>query len=161
MDDWVSLLNHTRTTPLRLVGKDWHKISSGVCYRLKVILKVVMWSNGSHRPSNDSSWGRRNFGGKGHSRTLVVKGESVLFTTSRFLSVFSLIAFLVSSISFHMLLRRLLLAPLEGSVLLKPSLLWLFSLSLFLLTLKFSSCCSCYLISCFCLVSSSILAMSA
>lgn len=59
-----------------------------------------------------------------------------------------------------MLLRRSLLAPLEGSIFLEPSLLWLFSSSLFLLTSRFSSYCSCSLISWFFLVSSSILVVS-
>lgn len=102
-----------------------------------------MWSSGSLRPSNNLSWEKRNFSGKGHSRTLVVKGELVFFT-----------------IPFHMLLRRSLLAPLEGSIFLEPSLLWLFSSSLFLLTSRFSSYCSCSLISWFFLVSSSILVVS-
>jgi len=65
MDDVVSLLNHTHAAPLRVVGKERHKISSGSCCRLGVILKVVIWSNRSFKPSNDSSCGRWNFGGKG------------------------------------------------------------------------------------------------
>ena len=80
MDDIASLLNHTRATSLRMVGKERHKISSRGCCRLRVILKVVIWSSGSFRLSNDSSGGRRNFGGKGHFRTFIVKGESVLLT---------------------------------------------------------------------------------
>lgn len=151
-DDQVSLLNHTLAAPLRVVRKDLYKISSGVCCRLRVHLKVVIWSNGSLKPSNYLSWGRQNFGGKWHSKIFGVKGESVIFTIpSRFLFVFSLIAFLSSSISFRMLLRRSLLAP---------SLLLLFSSSSFLLTSWFSSYCCYSLISCFYLVSSFILAVS-
>ena len=106
MDDVASLLNHTHIAPLRVVGKEQHKISSGGCCRLRVILKVVIWSNGSFKPLNYSSYGRWNFRGKGHSRTFVVKGESVLRTIpSRFRSVFSLIEFLSLSISFLISLR--------------------------------------------------------
>ena len=80
MDDITSLLNHTCATPLKVVWKEQHKISSGGCWRLKVILKVVIWSNGPFKLSNDSSCGRQNFGGREHSKTFVVKGESVLQT---------------------------------------------------------------------------------
>ena len=55
-------------------------IPSKGCYRLKVILKVVIWSNRSLKPSNDSCCRRRNFGGIWHSRTFMLKGESVLLT---------------------------------------------------------------------------------
>ena len=107
MDEAASLLNHTRTTPLMGLGKERLKISFRVCCRLRVILKVVIWSNGSFRSSNDLSYGRQNFSGSGHSKIFVVKGESVVLTNpSKFLSVFSLIAFLSSSISFLMFLRR-------------------------------------------------------
>lgn len=107
MDDVASFLNHTRAAPLRVVGKEWHKISFGGCCRIKVILKVVIWSSGSFRPSNDSSYGRQNFKGKGHSRNFVVKGESFLLTIpSKFRSVLSLIAFLNLSISLLISLRR-------------------------------------------------------
>ena len=107
MVEMANLLNHTHAAPLKVVGKERHKISSGGCCRLKFILKVVIWSNRSFRPLNDSSYGRQNFGGRGHSRTFVVKGESVLRTiSSKFRSVFSLIMFLNSSISPLMSLRR-------------------------------------------------------
>ena len=43
---------------------------------------------------------RRNFGGKGHSKTLAVKGESVLLSMpSRFIAVFPFMAFFTSSSS--------------------------------------------------------------
>ena len=107
MDDVANLLNHSCVAPLRVVGKERHKISSRGYCRLRVILKVVIWSNRSFRPSNNLSRERRNFGGSGHSRTFIVKGEFVLQTIpSRFWSVFSLIAFLNSSISLLMSLRR-------------------------------------------------------
>ena len=166
IDDWANFLNRTCTAPLRVAGKEWHRISYGVCYRLRVILKVVMWSNGSFRLSYNPSWGKWNLGGKRHSRTFVVKRELVLFTiSSKFLFVFSFMAFFSSSISFLMLLRRSLLTPSDGSILLELSFLLLFSSSLFLLTLFlarewFLSYCNCCLISWFCLVSSSILAVN-
>ena len=107
MDDVASLLNHTRTAPLRVVGKVLHNISSGGCYRLKVILKVVIWYSGSFRPSKDSSYGRRNFRGIGHFRTFMVKGEFILLTIpSRFRFASSLIAFLSLTISLLISLRR-------------------------------------------------------
>ena len=80
MDDVACLLNHTHAASLKVVGKEWHNIPSKGCYRLKVILKVVIWSNRSLKPSNDSCCRRRNFGGIWHSRTFMVKGESVLLT---------------------------------------------------------------------------------
>ena len=163
MDDVASLLNHTRAAPLRVVGKEWHNISSRGCCRLKVVLKVEIWSSGSFRPSNDSSYGWRNFEGIGHSKTLVVKGESVLLTIpSRFWSVFSLIAFLSSSFSLLISPRRSKFASSEVFGHQWLSLLWLspssFWLVLILVAERFS-CCNCNLISWFYLVSSSTMAM--
>ena len=107
MDNVASLLNHTYIAPLRVVEKERNNISSRGRCRLKVVLKVVIWSNGSFRPSNDLSYGRWNFGGMGHSRIFAMKGESVLLTiSSKFWFVFSLIVFLNSSISFLISLRR-------------------------------------------------------
>ena len=107
MDDVANLLNHTHPAPLRVVRKEQHNISSGGCYKLKVVLKVVMWSSKSFRPSNNSSCGRQNFRGIGHSRTFVVKGESILLTIPSILqSIFSLTTFLSSSISLLISLRR-------------------------------------------------------
>lgn len=57
MVDRASLLNHNLAVPLRVVEKYLHKISSRVCYRLSFILKVIMWSRGSFKSLNDSSWG--------------------------------------------------------------------------------------------------------
>ena len=114
MDNVASLPNHTRVAPLRVVGKERHNISSGGCCRLKVVFKVVMWSYGSFKPSNDLSCGGQNFGGMGHSRTLVVKGEFVLLTIpSKFQSVFSLITFLNLSISFLISPKRFEFASFE------------------------------------------------
>ena len=42
MDNQASLLNHILVAPLRVVGKNLHKILSGFYGKLKVILKVVM-----------------------------------------------------------------------------------------------------------------------
>ena len=77
IEDCANLLNHTQAAPLRVVGKDWHTILSRVCYRLKVILKVVMWSSGSFNSSYDSSCKSQNFGESGWSSTRCVNGESV------------------------------------------------------------------------------------
>ena len=169
MEDCASLLNYTYTAPFSVIEKDWHTISSGVYCRLKVILKVVMWSNGSFNPSYDSSCRRRNFGGKGHSRTFNVNGESILFTIpSKFFFFFP--SSLSSSISLIMLLRRSLLASLDSSVLLEPSFPWLpsgswASSSLLLFSIlhgeRFFSCCNCCFISWFWYVSSFTLAIRA
>ena len=58
MDNVASLLNNTCAAPLRVVGKERHNIPSGGCCKLKVVLKVVMWSSISFRSSNNSSCGR-------------------------------------------------------------------------------------------------------
>ena len=42
MVEMANLLNHTHAAPLRVVGKERLKISSGGCCRLKFILKVVI-----------------------------------------------------------------------------------------------------------------------
>ena len=100
-----------------------------------------------------------------------MNGESVLLTIpSKFFAVFPFIAFLISSIFFLILLRRSLLASADHSVLLEPYLPWLpsgsctsssFLLFSILLGERFYSCCNCCLISWFCFVSSSTLAMRA
>ena len=126
MDDVANLLNHTHPAPLRVVRKEQHNISSGGCCKLKVVLKVVMWSSISFRSSNNSSCGRWNFGDIGHSRTFMVKGESVLLTIpSSIWSVFSLIAFLNSSISLLISLRRSEFTSFEVFSRWWSSLLWL------------------------------------
>ena len=157
MDDVGSLVNHFLAAPLRVMGKERHCISSGSYWRPKVILKMLRWSKGSFNPSNGLSCGRRNFEGIGHSRTTMVKGDSVLLTIlSRLWSVFSLIAFLSSSISFLISLRRSELAP--SRVL--SRFFWLFLSSSQLVSERLSSYCSCSLISWFCLVSFSTVAAS-
>ena len=95
------------------------------------------------------------FEGIGHTRTAMVKGESVLLTIlSKLWFVFSLIAFLNSAISFHISLRRSEFAP--SGVL--GRLFWMSPSSTWLVSKWLSSCCSRYLISWFCLVSSSTVA---
>ena len=130
-------------------------------WRPKVVLKVVMWSSGSFRPSNDLSYGRWNFEGIGHSSTLVMKGESVLLTIpSKFRSVFSLITLFSSSISLLISLRRSEFASSGVFGRQWSFLLWLSSLSFQLVPERLSSYWSCNLISWFCLVHFSTLAMS-
>ena len=114
MDEFGNFVNHSLAVPLRVVGKEQHSISSGDCWRPNVILKVLRWSWGSLSPSNGSSWGNLNFDGTGHSKTAVVKGESVALTIlSRLQSIFSLMAFLNSSISFLISLEDLSSVHLE------------------------------------------------
>ena len=90
-----------------------------------------------------------------------MKGESVLLTIlSRLQSVFSLIALLNSSISFLISRRRSKLALFGVAACRLSFLLWLSSSLYRLVPEQLSSCCSRSLISQFCLVSSSMLAMS-
>ena len=101
MDEFGNFVNHFLVAALRVVGNERHSISFGGCWRPNVVLKVSRWSWGSLSPLNGSSWGRRNLEGTGHSRTAVVKGESMALTIlSTLQSVFSFRAFLSSSISF-------------------------------------------------------------
>ena len=72
------LLNHILATPFSVVGKALHITSSRVIYKSIKVLNDLMWSKGSLELSNNSSWGRQNFGGRGQFYTLVVNGESVL-----------------------------------------------------------------------------------
>ena len=148
--------------PLRMVGKDRHNILSGGCWRPSIVLKVLRWTWGSLSPLNDSSWGSRNFDDTGHSKTAVVKGESVALTNlSRLRSVFSLMALLNSSISF-LISRRRSEFCLSREVGLRRSLfLWLSPSSFELPLDRFSFYWSCSFISWFCLVSSSMVAARA
>ena len=161
IDDVHNLVNHSLTTPLRVMGKKWYSISSEGYWRPRVVLKVFRWSKVSFSLSNGSSYGRRNFEGIGHSRTAVVKGEFVLLTIlSKLRSVFPLIALLISSISFLISRRRFELAPSRVTGRRRSFLLWLSPPSSRLVLEWLSSCCSRNLISWFYLVSSSTLAMS-
>ena len=122
---------------------------------------MLRWSRGSFSLSNGSSYSKRNFEGTGHSRIALVKGESVLLSIlSRLRFIFSLIAFLNSSISFLISLRRLKLAPSRVTGHRRLSLLWLSPSLSQLVSEWLSSCCSCSLISWFYLVSSSTLVAS-
>ena len=100
------LLNHTRAGPLRVVEKALYIISSGIPWRCIVVLKVAMWSKGSHVPSYESKEGILNFRGRGWPLMSAVKEESVLWTksyTGFAILIFSLISsmtFLIWSISF-------------------------------------------------------------
>ena len=161
MNNIGSLVNHSLAAPLRVVGKEWHNISSMGYWRPRVVLNVLRWSKGSFRLSNDSSYGRQNFEGTGHSRTAIVNGESFLLTIlSRLWSIFSFIAHFRSSISLLISLRRSKFASLGVVGRLWLFLLWL-SPSLFWLVLeRLSSRWNCNLISWFCLVSSFTLAVN-
>ena len=69
------LLNHTRASPLRVVGKALNIISSGTPWRCIVVLKVAIWSKGLRVPSYESKEGILNFGDKGWLLIEVVKGS--------------------------------------------------------------------------------------
>ena len=114
IDDVGNLVNHSLAAPLRVVGKERHRILLGGCWRPCVVLNVLRWSNGSFSLSKGLSWDRRNLEGIEHSWTAKVKGESVFLTIlSKLWSIFPLIVFLSSSISFLISLRRLSLPLLE------------------------------------------------
>ena len=113
----ANLLNQTRAAHLRVVRKDLNMTSPSVCCRFNNALKDSMWSSGSICPSYVFKWVSQNFGGRGHSRTSLVNGESVLLTiSSKFLDDFPFRAFFISSISFLMFLRSSLLFRLGSSV---------------------------------------------
>ena len=148
MDKVENFMNHSLAAPLRVVGKEWHSISSGGCWRPNVILKVLRWSWGSLSPLNGSSWGNRNFDGTGHSRIAVVNGESVALTIlSKLRSVFSLMVFLSSSISFLISRRRSEFCSFGEVGPRRSLLLWLSPSSSWLALDRFSSCWSRSLIS--------------
>ena len=161
-DDVGNFVNYFLATPLRVMGKERHSILSKGYWRPSVVLKVLRWSRGSLRPSNYSSWGRRNFDGTGHSRTAAVKCESVVQTIlSRLQSVFPLMAFLNLSISFLISQRRSEFGSSKVVGLRRSHLLWLSSSSSWLILDQFSSCWTRSLISWFCLIISSTVAASA
>ena len=74
------LLNHTRASPLRMVGKALHIISSRTPWRCIVVLKVAMCSHWSRVPSYESNKGILNLEGKGWLLMKVTKGESIQWT---------------------------------------------------------------------------------
>ena len=78
----VISLNHTRASPLRVVGKILYIIPFGTPWRCIVVLKVAMWSHGSRIPSYESNEGILNFEGKGWLLMEVMKGESIRWTKS-------------------------------------------------------------------------------
>ena len=161
MNEVGNFMNHSLAALLRVVGKEWHNISLGGCCRPKVVLKVLRWSKGSFNLPNGSSYGRQNFEGTGHSKIAIVKGESFFLTIrSRIQSVFSFIALLSLSISFLISLRRSKLSScgVVGHQCL--FFLWLSPSSSRLVLDQFSFCYSRNLISWFCRVSSSMLAVS-
>ena len=168
MDEVDNFVNHSPAAPLRVVGKERHSISSGGCWRPRVVLKVLRWSWGSLSSSNGSSWGKRNFDGTRHSSTAAVKGESVALTVLSMLqSVLPLMALLSSSISFLISQRRSEFCSSGVVGLWGVPLLWLSPFPSRLPLDRFSSCWACWtywsrsFISWFCLVSSSMVAAMA
>ena len=116
----------------------------------------MRWSKGSFSLSNGPSCSRRNFEGIGHSKTVVVKGESILLTIqSKLRSIFSLIALFSSSISFLISLKRSKLGSYGVASHRCSSFLWLSPLSSQLVPDRFSSYCNRNLISWFYRVGSS------
>ena len=165
MDKFGNFVRHSLAAAFRVVGNERHSISSGGCWRPNVVLKVLRWSWGSLSLLNGSSWGRWNLEGTRHSRTTVVKGESVALTIlSTLRSVFSFRAFLSSSIYFLTSRSKSEFCSSEVVGLRWALLLWL-SPSSYGLPLDSSwACWTCWsrnFISWFCLVSSSMVAARA
>ena len=101
-----------------------------------------MWSRESLVLSLTSNCGRRNLEGRGHSKTLAVKGESILLImSSRFMAIFPFMAFLISSNSFLILFIIGLLPWVDCSIRSKVSLLLFLGL-LASLSLWLRLCCS-------------------
>ena len=74
--------NHTRTSPLSVVGKALHIISFRTPCRCMRVLNDSRWSEGSFDPSYASTCGILNLTGKGKDLTGAVKGELVQWTSS-------------------------------------------------------------------------------
>ena len=91
------LLNHTYTIPLRVVGKTLYIILSGTLWRCIVVLKVAMWSHGSHVPSYESNESILNLEVRGWLLMEAMKRKSVRWTKSStwlILLIFSFISFI-------------------------------------------------------------------
>ena len=78
----VSLLNHTHTGPLSVVGDALHKILSRTPCRYMRVLNDSRWSRGSFDPLYCFTCGILNLVGRGKDVTGAVKGESVRWTSS-------------------------------------------------------------------------------
>ena len=76
------LQNHTHASPLRVVGKVLHIISSETAWKCIVVLKIAIWSKRSRVPSYKTKKGILNIGGKGWLLMEVMKGEFVRWTKS-------------------------------------------------------------------------------
>lgn len=120
------LLNQTLVAPLSVVGKALHIISSTVIRRCIRVLNDSMWSKESVKLSHDSSWVRRNFGGREWFNSSVVNGESILqIILSKFSMDFSFTTLLSSSISLLMLRSSLSILDKFSSDTLFLLLIWL------------------------------------
>ena len=98
------LLNYTLATPFSVIRNALHITSSVVICNNINVLNDSMWSKGSLEPSYDSSYGRRNFGGRRQFSTSMVNGKSDLqIIPSKFSPPFSFMALFNLSISFLML----------------------------------------------------------
>ena len=103
-----SLPNHTLAVSFSVVRKALHITSFGVIYKKIKVLNGLMWFKGYLKPSKDSNWGRRNFGGSGWFNIFMVNGESVLWISlSKFSTALSFTTFLSLSIFLLMLLSSL------------------------------------------------------
>ena len=95
----VSLLNDTPTGPFSVVGNALHIISSGALCRCMRVLNDFRWLSGSLDPSYVSTYGIRNFAGKGKDVTSTVNGESVRWTSSsKLVDTCPFMAFMIMSI---------------------------------------------------------------
>ena len=93
------LLNYTRVSPLSVLGKALHTISSGTPYKCMRVLNDSRWSKGFFNPSYASICGILNLVGRGKNVTGAVKGESVRWTSlSKLIDTRPLRAFIIISI---------------------------------------------------------------
>ena len=76
------LLNHTQASPLSVVGKALHMISSETPCKCMRVLNDSRWLKGSFNPSYASTCGILNLTSRGKDVISVVKGESIRWTSS-------------------------------------------------------------------------------
>ena len=137
------LLNHTLAAPFSVVRNALHITSPGVICNIISVLNDSMWSKGSLELSYDSSYRRRNFGGRGRFSTSIVNGESILrIIPSKFSPPLSFMELLNSSISFLMLRSSFSILKESSLEVLSHLLAWEFDSSSLLCPSSLLSCSS-------------------
>ena len=161
MDDVGNFVDHSLTASLRVVGKEWHNILFGGCWRPKVVLKMLLIQRvlqfverfKLRQAKFQRHWA---FQDRRHEGWIHHLDHSIQVSVR-----FPLMALLSSSISFLISQRRSELGLLGVATCWRSLLLWLSPLLSQLVPERLSSCWSRSLISWFYLVSSSTLVGSA